>query len=219
MKNISIDDRLKSIALLVDKCDSIADIGTDHGYLPIYLINNNIAKYAYACDVAEGPLNSAKENIAKYQLEDKITTILSDGLEKVPYVNTVIMAGMGGNLIAQLLNNKKLDYDTYILQANNNIDDLRKYLTNNNYKIIDEVVTYAHKKYYEIIKVVKGSQTLNDLEIKYGPINLENKSKLFKEKWSSILNKYENILNNFQGNDSERERLIKEVTELKDILK
>ena len=219
MKNISIDDRLKSIASLVDKCESFADIGTDHGYLPIYLISNNIANFGYACDVAIGPLNSAKENISKYQLNDKIMTILSDGLEKVPYVNTVIMAGMGGILITQLLNNKPIEYDTYILQANNNIDDLRKYLTNNNYKIIDEVVTYAHKKYYEIIKVVKGSQTLNDLEIKYGPINLENKSKLFKEKWSSILNKYENILNNFQGNDSERERLIKEVTELKDILK
>ena len=80
MKNISIDDRLKSIALLVDKCDSIADIGTDHGYLPIYIINNNIAKYAYACDVAVGPLNSAKENIAKYQLEDKITIINDDAL-------------------------------------------------------------------------------------------------------------------------------------------
>ena len=70
MKIISIDDRLKGIASLVDKCNVIADIGTDHGYLPIYLINNNIAKYAYACDVAAGPLNSAKDNIAKYQLED-----------------------------------------------------------------------------------------------------------------------------------------------------
>ena len=218
MKNISIDDRLKSIALLVDKCDSIADIGTDHGYLPIYLINNNIAKYAYACDVAIGPLNSAKENIAKYQLEDKITTILSDGLEKVPYVNTVIMAGMGGNLIAQLLNNKKLDYDTYILQANNNIDDLRRYLTNNNYEIIDEVVTYAHKKYYEIIKVVKGFQSLNDLQIKYGPINLIKNTSLFKEKWSNVLSKYESILNEFKGSESEKDRLLNEVKELKEIL-
>ena len=218
MKNISIDDRLKSIALLVDKCDSIADIGTDHGYLPIYLIANNIAKYAYACDVAEGPLNSAKENIAKYQLEDKITTILSDGLEKVPYVNTVIMAGMGGNLIAQLLNNKKLDYDTYILQANNNIDDLRRYLTNNNYEIIDEVVTYAHKKYYEIIKVVKGFQSLNELQIKYGPINLIKKTSLFKEKWSNVLSKYESILNEFKGSESEKDSLLNEVKELKEIL-
>lgn len=218
MKNISIDDRLKSIALLVDKCDSIADIGTDHGYLPIYLINNNIAKHAYACDVAAGPLNSAKENIAKYQLEDKITTILSDGLEKVPYVNTVIMAGMGGNLIAQLLNNKKLDYDTYILQANNNIDDLRRYLTNNNYEIIDEVVTYAHKKYYEIIKVVKGFQSLNELQIKYGPINLIKKTSLFKEKWSNVLSKYESILNEFKGSESEKDRLLNEVKELKEIL-
>jgi len=218
MKNISIDDRLKSIALLVDKCDSIADIGTDHGYLPIYLINNNIAKYAYACDVATGPLNSAKENIAKYQLEDKITTILSDGLEKVPYVNTVIMAGMGGNLIAQLLNNKKLNYDTYILQANNNIDDLRRYLTNNNYEIIDEVVTYAHKKYYEIIKVVKGFQSLNELQIKYGPINLIKKTSLFKEKWTNVLSKYESILNEFKGSESEKDRLLNEVKELKEIL-
>ena len=125
---------------------------------------------------------------------------------------------MGGNLIAQLLNNKKLDYDTYILQANNNIDDLRRYLTNNNYQIIDEVVTYAHKKYYEIIKVVKGFQSLNELQIKYGPINLIKKTSLFKEKWSNILSKYESILNEFKGSESEKDRLLNEVKELKEIL-
>ena len=79
MKNLTVDNRLKSIANLIDKCDVIADVGTDHGYLPIYIIQNDLANKVIATDVAINPLNSAKENIAKYQLEDKITTILSDG--------------------------------------------------------------------------------------------------------------------------------------------
>ena len=83
MKTISIDNRLSNIASLIDNCESFADIGTDHGYLPIYLIQANKAQYGYACDVAKMPLNSAKENISKYNLCDKISTILSDGLDKV----------------------------------------------------------------------------------------------------------------------------------------
>ena len=75
MKIIKIDNRLKDISSLVDKCDIVADIGTDHGYLPIYLIQKGICNKAIAADVAINPLNSAKENINYYQLDDKITVI------------------------------------------------------------------------------------------------------------------------------------------------
>ena len=119
MKVISIDDRLKDIASLVERCDVIADVGTDHGYLPIYLIQNNICQKAIASDVAIGPLSKAIENIDKYQLNDVISTTLCSGLNKIPAnVDTVIMAGMGANLIIDILNEAPYKYETYILQAN-----------------------------------------------------------------------------------------------------
>ena len=218
MNIIKIDNRLKDIASLVDSCESIADIGTDHGYLPIYLIQKNIAQKAIACDVAINPLNSAKENISYYKLDDKIKTKLTNGLIGVNKVNYVIIAGMGGNLIVDILSNQTNTHDNYILQPNLHVDLVRKYLSENGYKIIDEKVSYAHKKYYEILKVCKGNQKLTEKEIKYGPINLSNKSDLFIKKWFEILNKYENILVDFKGSEDEKNKIIDKINELKEIL-
>lgn len=218
MKIIKIDNRLKDIASLVDKCDIVADIGTDHGYLPIYLIQKGICNKAIAADVAINPLNSAKENINYYQLDDKIITKLTNGLINIEKVNFVIIAGMGGNLIVDILSNQTNIHDNYILQPNLHVDLVRKYLSENGYMIIDEKVSYAHKKYYEILKVCKGNQKLTEKEIKYGPINLSNKSDLFIKKWTEILNKYEIILNDFKGSNDEKEKIIDKINELKEIL-
>ena len=220
MKLIPIDQRLKDIASLVDNCDFVADIGTDHGYLPIYLIQNNQAKKAIASDVAIGPLNKAIENIEKYQLNDVIETRLCSGLTKIPSdVHTVIMAGMGANLIVDILKEAKYKYQTYLLQANLNVNVLRKYLTENNYMIVDEKVTYANKKYYEILKVKIGHQKLTELEIKYGPINLKNKSEIFVKKYLSIVDNYKRILKDFKGSQEEYTRLNNEINEILEMLK
>lgn len=219
MNIISIDNRLKDIASMIDKCHSIADIGTDHGYLPIYLIQNNIIEKAYACDIAINPLKKAYENIEKYELTNKIQTILSNGLENLSEdVDYVIIAGMGANLIVDILKNKKKDYPYMILQANLNNEYLRKYLSENNYIIIDETISYVNKKYYEIIKVTKGFKKLNDLQIKYGPINLLKKSKLFIEKWQTTLNKYKKIVSDFKGNNNELTKLLNNIKEIEEIL-
>ena len=220
MKLIPIDQRLKDIASLVDNCDFVADIGTDHGYLPIYLIQNNQAKKAIASDVAIGPLNKAIENIEKYQLSEVIETKLCSGLSAIPSeVHTVIMAGMGANLIIDILKAAKYKYQTYILQANLNVNVLRKYLSENNYMIIDEKVTFANKKYYEILKVKVGHQKLKDLEIKYGPINLKNKSELFIKKYLNMIDTYKYILKDFKGSNDEYNRLNNEINEILEVLK
>lgn len=219
MKNLKIDKRLQAVASLVDKCDLVADIGTDHGYLPIYLIQNGIVKKAIASDVAVGPLSQAKDNTIKYHLEDKIKPILSDGLDNIDEIpDCLIFAGMGANLIIDILSRRKHDYDCLILQPNLNTYLLREYIVSQNYKIIDEKVEIVHNKYYDIMKVVKGKQQLNELEIKYGPINLVKKETNFKLKLESLLNNYEKILTDFKGNDQERDKLLNEVNEIKKIL-
>ena len=213
-----ITKRLLDIASLVDRVETLADIGTDHGYLPIYLIKNNIASFALACDVAIMPLESAKQNIKKYGLEDKIKLILCDGLSNVNKVDGVIISGMGGHLIIDILKNRNIDYNTYILQANNNVDILRRYLSENGFKIIDEKISYDHKKFYEIIKVVHGQQVLNEQEITYGPINLINKSTFFIAKWKEILQRYQNIVTDFTGSKEELEKLNKKISEIELII-
>ena len=219
MKIISIDDRLKDVASLVNNCNCVADVGTDHGYLALYLVQNKICNTAYATDVAVGPLNSAIENIKKYQLEDKIKTILCDGLKKVNNdVNGIVIAGMGGNLMVDILKNRNYDYDFYVLQPNLHHYALRKYLVENNFKIVDEKISFAHKKYYEIIKVVHGNQSLNENQLTFGPINLINRSELFINKWIEVKEKIERVLIDFKGSDEEKNRLLKEINTINEVI-
>ena len=219
MKIISIDDRLKDVASLVNNCNCVADVGTDHGYLALYLVQNKICNTAYATDVAVGPLNSAIENIKKYQLEDKIKTILCDGLKKVNNdVNGIVIAGMGGNLMVDILKNRNYDYDFYVLQPNLHHYALRKYLVENNFKIIDEKTSFAHKKYYEIIKVVHGNQSLTENQLTFGPINLINRSELFINKWIEVKEKIERVLIDFKGSDEEKNRLLKEINTINEVI-
>ena len=104
-KNINITERLKKCGAMVEKGSKIADVGTDHAYLPIYLIKEKKATHAIACDLREGPLENAKKNIKKFGLEEKIETRLSNGLENIKEneADEVIIAGMGGILISEIL--------------------------------------------------------------------------------------------------------------------
>ncbi len=213
--SIKLDNRLLTIASLVDNCNTLIDVGTDHGYLPIYLIQNNIVKKVIASDVAINPLNKALDNIIKYHLEGRIEAKLANGLINQGYADFVVIAGMGGNLIIDILNNKSLDYPYYILQANINVPLLRKYLMENEYKIIDEKISFCNKKFYEIIKAIKGHQELNEMEIENGPINLKNKDPLFIKKLKNEINKYESILTNFQGNQEEELKIKNKIKQIK----
>jgi len=214
-----MNKRLLDIASLVNNSYSMADIGTDHGYLPIYLIKNNIVKLAYASDVAIGPLNKAKENIIDNNLIDKVIPLLANGLDLIPSdVNQIVIAGMGGDLIVDILSKAKYQYDTLILQPNLHAEKVRSYLINNNYMIVDELVSYDNKKYYDIIKAIKGKQELSNIEIKYGPINLINKKDIFIDKLHSIKKSYLNILDSFKGSNEEKTRITKELNELNNIL-
>ncbi len=105
MRFIELSKRMYMVASMVDKGGSVADIGCDHAYVSIYLIEQNIAAKVIAMDVRTGPLDIAKKNINSHGLSDKIEVRLSDGLEKLSIgeVNTVIIAGMGGQLIIDII--------------------------------------------------------------------------------------------------------------------
>jgi len=209
-----LSKRLKTVADLVTPCEKVADVGTDHGYVPIYLVKENICKYAYAMDVNNGPLNIAKSNIAREGLEDNIETILSDGFDNFGDrdADSVIIAGMGGDLIVDILARAK-DFDELILSPHKRSDLVRKFLSENGYKISDEKMVEDAKKFYPVIKAVKGESEYDEVQLEFGPILLDKKDETLKEYLDIQLNKFGRIISSLEREDKEVEhkyKLIKE---------
>ncbi|MBQ8526286.1 MAG: SAM-dependent methyltransferase [Clostridia bacterium] len=159
---MQLSPRLKLIADLVKPGSVLADIGTDHGYVPVYCVSKGICPKAIAMDVNSQPLEKAKENISKYGLEDFITTRLSDGLEALSAeeADSVVIAGMGGLLIMNILEQGAhlLGKDTQLLlQPMLAQKELRQYLYIHGFEITDEYVCREDDKFYNIISAKLSS--------------------------------------------------------------
>ena len=185
---MELKGRLKEISKFVDKGSNILDLGCDHAYLSIYLVEKGIASKALASDNKDEPLLSAKANILKSSLSDKITTIKSNGLDNIDpnLYDTLIIAGLGGELIREILKSPKLNKDaTLILEGNNSEKDIREFLDSNNYLITDEELIEDKGHYYQIIKAKRMNDdfkmNLDSLELTFGPIILKNKTQIFKD--------------------------------------
>lgn len=160
---INISERLKCVASLVNKGARVADIGTDHAYLPIYLVQNGISNKVYACDVRKEPLRRAKLHIDEYGLSDKITTQLCDGLKGINKgdVDTVTICGMGGKLMKNILKagiDKLGDNTQLVLSAQSELRDFRKYLLETGIDIKSEHMLLEDGKYYFIFDCVYNTQ-------------------------------------------------------------
>lgn len=201
---MELSKRLKRIAEHVDKCESVADIGTDHGYIPIYLVKEGICKKAIASDINKGPIEKAKVNVAFEGVSNKVKCLLGPGLNplKVGEVNGVILAGMGGNLTRDILladMEKVKKYDFIILQPAQNPEVLREFLYKNDYEIIDEDLIKDEGRFYELFKVKynENSEKLvfeDELEYEVSPLLREKNHPLFKEFIEEKINKCETIL-------------------------
>ena len=179
--------RLLAAASFVRNGLRAADIGTDHAYLPIYLIKNNISSKVLACDLRKGPLNNARENVIRAGCEDKIELRLSDGLDSVlpDEADDIIICGMGGTLIAEILSRAEWIKDSkfnLILQPQSHADDLRRCLFENGFEILDEKsVTDEGRDYLVFNSVYSGSvySREDDLKIYFGSL-LENNDPVSK---------------------------------------
>ncbi|WP_255992660.1 tRNA (adenine(22)-N(1))-methyltransferase [Clostridium perfringens] len=201
---MELSKRLKRIAEHVDKCESVADIGTDHGYIPIYLVKEGICKKAIASDINKGPIEKAKVNVAFEGVSDKVKCLLGPGLNplKVGEVNGVILAGMGGNLTRDILladMDKVKKYDFIILQPAQNPEVLREFLYKNDYEIIGEDLIKDEGRFYELFKVKynENSEKLvfeDELEYEVSPLLREKGHPLFKEFIEEKISRCETIL-------------------------
>ncbi len=215
---MKISKRLKEIASLVDDNTSIIDIGCDHALLDIFLVLNKELKKVVASDNKKEPLNSALANIKKYHLEDRIELSLSDGLTNISSdIDTVIISGMGGELIKEILDPKYLkNVNTLILSPQSDIYEVRVYLNEIGYKFVDERIILDQGKYYIIMKLIKKQETLNYEQLKYGPILLKNKNEIFFEYYNNALKEKINILDKVP--EKIKEELNEEIDELNELL-
>lgn len=156
MSPLSLPARLSALSALVPKGSRVADIGTDHALLPIYLIENGITDSVIASDIAQGPLDSAKKNISAHGLLHKITLVKSDGIVKVYPLSpeTIIIAGMGGETIRDIISD--CDYSVsssplFLLQPMTHAELLRQYLIENGFSILSESVIQEQHRFYVII--------------------------------------------------------------------
>lgn len=153
---ITINKRLLKCAEFVSVGGITVDVGTDHGYLSAYLILNDISKHVYACDINEGPLSSARQTVEKFMLTDKIDLVLSDGLDNIhdEDITDVVIAGMGGELIANILS--RADWlkkgVNLVLQPMTKAEVLRKWLYKNGYSILQEQAVTDENFTYTVIQ-------------------------------------------------------------------
>ncbi|MFP4457214.1 MAG: tRNA (adenine(22)-N(1))-methyltransferase [Clostridia bacterium] len=200
MDSINLSQRLKKIASLIPKCNIFADVGTDHGYLAIYAIQRDIAQKVIASDIAEKPLKQAENKIKEHGLSREINTRLGPGLEPIEAseIDGVVIAGMGGNNIFDILEDKKdvsKDLDFLILQPQNNSKKVRLWLLNHGYKIVNEELVIENNIIYQIIKAIQGiSEKYSDIELEFGLNRLIKEKGLLKEYLRQEINKCKKII-------------------------
>ena len=208
---MKLTDRLLKIASLVSKGKTIADIGTDHGYIPVYLLNKGTIPFAILADVNKGPLENARKEVKYNNLTDKTDLRLGSGIEvlKKGEVDEIIIAGMGGILISELLEaNKEVAHsvDKLILQPMQAQEELRKYLLGNGYEIVNEVLVKEDFRIYEIIETkYTGKNTILEDEIYFEVSKklIENNDPLLKEFIDKKIYKYNSIIKKLEGKNGE----------------
>lgn len=187
MINTKISKRLETAACMLKVGENVVDIGTDHAYLPIYLITNNMCKNVIGMDVNKGPLEKAQKNIKSYGVEDRITLRISNGFEKLKddEAQSAVITGMGGELIVKILSEGKDKVDKLqelVLSAQSEIFKLRKYLNDSGYIIDEETMIWEDNKFYQLLHVVKGIEpAFSSVELKYGRHLIGNKNQVLRQ--------------------------------------
>lgn len=201
--------RLLTVAQMAKGSDSVADIGTDHAYVPVYLILNSMAKRAIAMDINKGPLMRANENIERFSLSDSIKTRLSDGLKELKNneADTVIIAGMGGVLINSIIDCDKDRLNSvkrYILQPMTAIEETRKYLEHNGFRIVNEKLAKEDNKIYTVICAEHGKMKIeNEINYYIGQCLLDNHDEILPELLDGKIYEYEKAICSMKNTDNE----------------
>lgn len=220
---MEISERLKTVASFVKESSSIADIGTDHGYVPIYLYKEGVINRAIACDVNRDPIKRAESNINLYHLGNVIETRLGDGLTPIKEgeIDGAVIAGMGGMLMIEILRkfpDKTDSFRELILQPQSDVPAVRKYIHSIGFKIEDETMLFEDGIYYNVIRAVHGKEKYtSDKDYLFGKINIDKKNNVLKKYIKGIMNKNEKIAEKLEISNTDNSA--KRLAEIKDYQK
>lgn len=214
-----LNKRLLSVSKLIKPCDVLMDVGSDHGFLPLYLLKNNIITKAIIGDINSGPLEQAKHNFSNYAFN--AIFVKSNGISGYrSKIDAVVIAGMGFETIRSIILqdiNRFKEIPQIILQTNTKVDNLRRFLNSNKFTIIDEEIIKDRKYFYPIIKVKydENSSLLTEKELLYGPILMKNSNEVYIDylKFMKIIE--ENILKGQNKESSQRILFINEIIKAK----
>ncbi|KYG32051.1 tRNA (adenine(22)-N(1))-methyltransferase [Alkalihalobacillus trypoxylicola] len=224
MNDKQLSERLLKVAYYVPKGAKLADIGSDHAYLPTFLAHRDPTFSAIAGEVNQGPFDSAKEQVMHSNLTKQIEVRKGDGLQVIEIedqVTVITIAGMGGALIQSILENgkEKLEtVETLILQPNIGAVFIRKWLSANGWKLTHESILEEDEKIYEILVASRGDEHglyAEDVEKKWmlGPYLMKEKSAAFQKKWKQELQHWKSIVQSIEkaGHDSKNKERIHEL--------
>jgi tRNA (adenine22-N1)-methyltransferase len=198
--NMELPKRLAALAAFIPHGSTAADIGTDHAYLPVFLVKEGICRLVIATDLREGPYRSAENNIKEQALGDRICLRLGDGLKplKTGEAEVLVLAGMGGNTIREILTRSPqilAGTKRLVLQPMTDAGDLRTWLAANGWKIADEELVEDEGRIYVIIAAEQGHEVTHDpVYMELGPRLLEKNGQLLDRHLSSFIDKYERVL-------------------------
>lgn len=225
MELTKLSHRLERVGSYVPVGARLLDVGSDHAYLPIALLQAGKITSAIAGEVVQGPYQSAVKNVADNGLADQIQVRLANGLaafEEADQISAITIAGMGGRLIADILAAGQAKLSTVqrlILQPNNREDELREWLVANGFHIIAEEILEEAGKTYEILVAEAGQQDLTDQELRFGPYLLREQSPVFLAKWQKELDKLSSALEQVpEQNQADRAVLEGKIQDIKEVL-
>ena len=221
---IPLSKRLEVVCGFVCPGDRVADIGCDHGYLSIYLLKNNIASSVIASDIHEAPLKSAMHNADKFGVRDRIKFYLSDGVKKLPRdFDTLVCAGMGGDTMVSILDAAfwlKDEKYRLILQCQSKTPILRKYLSDQGWRITEESVVKDGRFLYTVMEVIyQPGYKLTPGECHFPPALLENPGKELPAYYRWVVGGLKKIVDNQkEAADPEKIAALRELENLPDEL-
>ncbi|MEC2054312.1 tRNA (adenine(22)-N(1))-methyltransferase TrmK [Peribacillus psychrosaccharolyticus] len=234
MNHEKLSERLERVSIHIPKDSILADIGSDHAYLPCYAIEQGLAARAIAGEVSEGPFQSACSQVKQTELDEVIEVRKGDGLDVLQEgeATCITICGMGGALISQILDRGKTKLskvERLILQPNIAANIVRNWLKENGWELVGEDIVEEDGKIYEILIAEQGEplrpygdQIENGLL--FGPFLLAEQSDVFKKKWNFEKSHWERILRQMpekgenQETEAKREQLIQLIKQVKEIL-
>lgn len=227
---IQLSKRLQMVASFVERDAVLADIGSDHAYLPTYLVQKGIIKKAIAGEVVKGPYESALKNVKRENVSDFVTVRLANGLFAIDQdqVDTVSIAGMGGPLIVKILEEGRpflSSVKRLITQPNIHAQAIRVWAVENDWEIIEERILKEDGKIYEIVVLEKGKSSYSEAELLFGPFLLKEKNEVFHEKWQHEKKQWTQILQSLEGAstnssiDEKRAQLTKQIQLVEEVLR